>query len=195
MKDTTGQGGLAGPGDSGPLRRSVPVDTIKSAGQHMDVTAAPEEAAALARFLGLASIEMLKARYKVSRNGDHAAIKGTIEAEVHQICVVSLEPFPVTIREDVAMRFAPAVEVAATEARLAAQAEDGSIDLGDAVDADDFPEPIHDGRIDIGAATTEFLSLALPPYPRKPDIVFAGSGSVNERQSPFAVLARLKQDR
>lgn len=202
MKGTPGQGQVPGPADAGPLRRLVAVDTIKAAGQHMDVTLTGDEAARLAAFLGLASIERLQARYKVTRNGDHAAIRGTIEAEVHQICVVSLEPFPVVVREEVAMRFAPAQEVAAMEARLVAQAqggdqgaiEPGGIDLGHVNDADDFPEPIQDGRIDLGAATTEFLSLALPPYPRKPGVVFAEPANEPERQSPFAVLARLKRE-
>jgi uncharacterized metal-binding protein YceD (DUF177 family) len=193
MKGSSRHGDALEAREVSPLTRPVAVDSIKAAGQHMDVTLGEGEAASLAKFLGLASIERLKARYKVTRNGDHAAIKGTLEAEVHQICVVSLEPFPVKVREDVAMKFAPESEIEKMEARLLAQSEDSSIDLGNVIDADNFPEPVIDGRIDLGAATTEFLSLALPPYPRKPGVVFAEAESAGERQSPFAVLARLKQ--
>lgn len=195
MKDKPGQGAAANAVETGPLRRPVSVDSIKAAGQYMDVTLDADEAANLAKFLGLASIERLKARYKVTRNGDHAAIKGTVEADVHQICVVSLDAFPVSVRDDVAMRFAPVSEVEKMEARLLAQAEDATIDLGNVIDADNFPEPIMDGWIDLGAATTEFLSLALPPYPRRPGVVFEGSENAGERLSPFAVLARLKPDK
>lgn len=193
MKGSSHHGDASAAAEVSPLTRPVAVDSIKAAGQYMDVTLDTEEAAILAKFLGLASIERLKARYKVSRNGDHAAIRGTIEAELHQICVVSLEPFPVKLREDVAMKFAPAMEVEKMEARLLAQAEDDTVDLGSIIDVDNFPEPILDGRIDLGAATTEFLSLALPPYPRKPGVIFAEAESAGERQSPFAVLASLKQ--
>ena len=38
--------------------------------------------------------------------------------------------------------------------------------------AADEPEPLVDGVADLGAAATEFLLLAIDPYPRKPDAVF-----------------------
>ena len=38
--------------------------------------------------------------------------------------------------------------------------------------AEDPPEPIVNGAIDLGALAAEFLMLGLDPYPRKPGAVF-----------------------
>ena len=52
----------------------------------------------------------------------------------------------------------------------------------------DAPDPLIDGKIDIGALATEFVALGLDPYPRKPGVTFEppsdGPGSVK----PFSVL-------
>ena len=40
------------------------------------------------------------------------------------------------------------------------------------VAADDPPEVLHDGAVDLGAVATEFLLLGIDPYPRKPGAVF-----------------------
>jgi hypothetical protein len=49
------------------------------------------------------------------------------------------------------------------------------------------------GRIDLGGVITEFLALALDPYPRKPDVSF--QPAIEEKDpSPFAALAALKKN-
>ena len=59
---------------------------------------------------------------------------------------------------------------------------------------DDLPDPIVNGRIDIGAVTAEFLALGLDPYPRKPEVDFAYQED-SGRENPFAALARIKGDK
>ena len=59
--------------------------------------------------------------------------------------------------------------------------------------ADDPPDPLVNGAVDLAAVVAEFLALAVDPYPRKPGAVFSppvepgGQGS-----SPFAELEKLK---
>ena len=47
--------------------------------------------------------------------------------------------------------------------------------------------------VDVVAPVLEELSLMLDPYPRAPGVTFEAPGDdVKERDSPFAVLAKLK---
>ena len=59
----------------------------------------------------------------------------------------------------------------------------------------DPPDPIVDGRIDLGAIALEFLTLSLDLYPRKPGAEFADVqiGEADDAaDSPFAALQRFK---
>jgi hypothetical protein len=60
----------------------------------------------------------------------------------------------------------------------------------------DPPDPIVNGRIDLGALASEFLALGLDPYPRKPGVEFKSltEDADDARPSPFAVLGKLKKD-
>ena len=57
------------------------------------------------------------------------------------------------------------------------------------------PEPILDGKIDLGDLTAQYLSLSLDPYPKAPGAVWAeGEGpeeSSTLRKNPFAVRFRI----
>ena len=62
------------------------------------------------------------------------------------------------------------------------------------LDAEDPPEPVVDGGVDIGEVVTEHLALALDPYPRREGArmrVGDWAGSEGD-SSPFAVLKSLK---
>ena len=57
-------------------------------------------------------------------------------------------------------------------------------------DAEDEPDPLIDGRIDLGELAAEFVALGLDPYPRKPGVEFeAPERTETKRTSPFASLA------
>ena len=60
------------------------------------------------------------------------------------------------------------------------------------LDDDDEPDPIVDGKIDLGALAAEFLALGLDPYPRKPGAEFAAPVAEEDDDSPFAPLTELK---
>ena len=59
------------------------------------------------------------------------------------------------------------------------------------MDGEDPPDPIVDGRIDLGALAVEFLALALDPYPRKPGAEFTPPPEEAPPDSPFDALPEM----
>ncbi len=164
-----------------PLSRPLLIDAIPGAGVDVTVEATPEERARLARDYNLASIDRLVGTYRVEKRGRTVHVTGSVRAAVMQVCVVSLEPFEAQVDEPVAIRFAEPVAPGREE-------EGGEHEVQ--IDA---PDPIVNGRIDLGGVTAEFLALGLDPYPRKPGVDFAwGEGEAGD-ESPFAALAGLKR--
>jgi uncharacterized metal-binding protein YceD (DUF177 family) len=181
---------MTGEARAGGFGHPVRVETIRQRGS--DVIVAPDERQrhAIAAALDIASLERLEGRYVLSRNGDEVRLDGRIVAALHQLCVVTLDPFPVTLDVPVSLGFAPAADAPSSR-----QSDSGDeIDIEFALDGDDPPEPIVDGVIDLGAMTVEFLSLALDPYPRKPGASFDRPAPADATESPFAALAKLKRD-
>ncbi|MEJ1938866.1 hypothetical protein WDZ92_52380, partial [Nostoc sp. NIES-2111] len=143
-----------------------------------------DERKALAAELGIPSVDALAASYLVRPRSRGASVTGSVKATVHQTDVVTLEPIEVQIEEPVDLRFS----------RDVPEYQPGESHEGTA-DQPDPPDPIVNGRIDLGAVTAEFLALGLDPYPKAPGSGFhdhiedAGDGS------PFAALARLRADK
>ncbi len=167
--------------DASPFTHPVLVASLPEAGATFRLT--PDEAvrAALARDFDIPAIPELTAR--VTLVPDHQGgvrVEGHVDAVVRQICVATLEPFDAPVSEDIAMHFVPADRL--PDVQPGAEIEVGSEDL---------PDPLIDGRVDIGAVVAEFLALGLDPYPRKPDAEFTPLLEDAEPESPFAVLKKL----
>lgn len=176
-----------------PFSHPVRVESIKPRGTHVVVTAAGEMLTRIAEALDLPSLEALEARYELSRNGERVKLEGEITAELHQTCIVTLDPFPVRLKLPVKLDFLPEAEALAAAEREQARDEKGEIDLEIRLNEQDPPEPIVDGVIDLGAITVEFFALGLDPYPRKPGASFDTALGATKEESPFAVLAKLKR--
>jgi len=171
-----------------PFSRVIRVDTLPKDGETVTIEASPSEREALAAFLGLPSIEALSATLMVKRAAKGGArVIGTVHGELTQTCVVTLEPFPAAVEEEVDVRFAPRDED--REARRPAD-EPEAFSMTD----DDEPDPIVDGKIDLGALAAEFFALGLDPYPRKPGVEFVQSSEPEAEATPFAVLRGAKKD-
>ena len=54
---------------------------------------------------------------------------------------------------------------------------------------EDDPDPVVDGKIDLGALAAEFFALGLDPYPRKPGAEFVAPVAQAPPDSPFTALA------
>lgn len=173
-----------------PLHHPIRVESITL--RPVAVEIAPEQDAlpAIATYLGVASVEALKASYSLSRNGERVKLEGMIKASLHQTCVVTLEPFPVELNVPVKLDFAPEAEIAA----MAKPSEDDEIDIEVLLNEEEPPEPIVDGMIDLGTVTLEFLALSLDPYPRKPGVAFSEPAPETPAESPFAALLQLKRE-
>lgn len=150
-------------------------------------TATAEELIELARELDIPACERLCVTYEIRpvANG-HYRFAGTLEAELTQACVVTLEPVPARLSETFAVELAPAAELADEEPVL------GDREVSSVPDT----EPIEDGRIEVGTMVFGILSAALPPYPRKEGVEFdwvdPKIAADPDAASPFAALAKLK---
>jgi len=166
--------------EAGPLSRVVRIDALPREGETVTIEASPAERQALAALNGLPAIASLTATLRVEPAGSGGArVTGAVHGELTQTCVVSLEPFEATVDEDIDVRFAPVDEEAAGAAR------EITLSLAD----EDDPDPVIDGRIDLGALVAEFFALGLDPYPRKPGVEFVAPPDEAPPASPFAALA------
>jgi uncharacterized metal-binding protein YceD (DUF177 family) len=166
----------------GIFSRPVKVDALPRDGLVQSLEATPAERAVVAGQYDVVDIAELKASFLLERAGKEVRVSGEVHAEVTRTCVVSLESFPVTIDEPVDVRFAPP-----TDERARGRKEVETVDL----DMVDPPDPIVDGKIDLGALATEFFALALDPYPRKPGAEFTPPPDAAPPESPFVVLAEI----
>jgi uncharacterized metal-binding protein YceD (DUF177 family) len=166
-----------------PFSRVARVDALPREGQAVTIEAAPAEREALASHYHLPAIAALTATLRLEPQGRGGArVTGVVHGELTQICVVSLEPFPATVDEAVDVRFAPQT---AADSRPPGLKETQTFSLAD----EDEPDPVIDGKIDLGALTAEFFALGLDPYPRKPGAMFERSTKTEPTDSPFSALA------
>jgi hypothetical protein len=170
-----------------PLSRRLAVSDVPPEGLDVAISATPDECAALASLNGLPAVHALQAELRAQRwRGDGLKIDGELRASVRQTCVATLEEFDSQIVEPIHMRFAPSPEEAPRSRRRNAEPVEIALD-------EDPPDPLIGGAVDLGAVASEFLTLALDPYPRKPGVHFVEpTGDGAEVVSPFAALGRLK---
>lgn len=209
MSKEPAKGKAPAPAAAPPFSRPFTVEELlRRPDEPVKIAAEPAERAALAAADSIPAVGALSAEFKVAREGKNIRVRGEVRATVTQECVVTLENFDTDLVEDVDVRFAAAPAPAAPEPkggermsrRRAAQAEMERHATPAPVfpqhEEDDPPDPIVDGRIDLGALAAEFMALALDPYPRKPGAQFAPVEVASERDpSPFAGLAQLKKDK
>lgn len=146
------------------------------------------EAAALARYLGLLSLGSVVFEGTLAPRGAEGwSLTGRLTATAEQACVVSLEPVVEAIDARIERQYRPPEPGDAVETL-----EIGPDDL-------DAPEPLA-GDIDLAGVITEALSLALAPYPRRPEVAFEGHVHAppgvrpltDAAMNPFAELAELR---
>jgi uncharacterized metal-binding protein YceD (DUF177 family) len=118
------------------------------------IVAKPAERDALTRRFQLLSLDRLEADVVLERlDRGFVRLTASLRAEVVQECIVTLEPVPARIAEDFTVLYGAAE--AARDLVLDSEAEP--------------VEPLEGGRIDIGEAVAQQLSLSLDPFPRAPE--------------------------
>jgi uncharacterized metal-binding protein YceD (DUF177 family) len=161
-----------------PWNVPVTAEKIPDGGLHFAIEAPAETRAALAKLAGVRELSQLSALFDLTRRGARVHVAGQVKALVGQNCVVTLDPIQREVDEAVDLVFAPPTAAGAEP--------DGKID-------DDPPEPLIDGKLDLGAIAAEFLILGIDPYPRKSDAEFAPPHVDDEGAHPFAALEALKK--
>jgi hypothetical protein len=167
-----------------PWSLRVATADIPQAGRRFELDADEKTRAAVAALTGVRAVARLQAQFEVRRHGaDGLHVTGTVSAIVGQTCVVSLEPIESEIEEHVDLLFVP---------RAVSQEVSG--DAASVAGSEDGPEPLLDGRIDLGVIATEFLVLGIDPHPRKPGVIFEPPAIEDDpAEHPFAALAALKK--
>lgn len=174
------------PSGKPPWSAPVALHDVPETGRHVDLAADANTRAALAAAMGLRELPRLEASFDVSRHGrDGLHVVGRVSATVGQTCVVTLDPIDNAIEEAIDLTFVTAPPPAGSD-------HDGSRSR---VAADDAPEPLVGGVVDLGVIATEFLTLGIEPYPRKPGAEFTAPAAADDTAKPFAALAALKKDR
>jgi uncharacterized metal-binding protein YceD (DUF177 family) len=173
------------------LSRPVRLDEPGALDRDYRIEATPDERAALARRFDLRALESLRARVRLEEAAEGGALvrlDAALEAAVVQTCVVTLEPVPAHITATFRRLYDPQGMPAA---------EPGEEEFL-ALDADEPPEPLAGGLLDLGEAVAEQLALELDPFPRAPGVDFHGfatesldSGEKPAPDGPFAGLAKL----
>jgi len=163
------------------LSRPLAVDKISAGGIEENLRADEKERTRLAKRFGLLALKDLQANLSVTPARGHMfAVKGRMEADVVQQCVVTLEPLHAHIHQDIDVLFAPPEMLEAGPGAPHADMDE------------EETEAIVDGIIDLGELIAQHLGIALDPYPRKPGLAYVeaeyGSG---EKVNPFAKLRGL----
>ena len=168
-----------------PFSHPIEVHRVPPGGLDLTLTANEAERSGLAEQFGLLAVRSLSAELSLRpwrKSG--LRVSGTVRAEVEQACVVTLEPVSQTIEEEIEVNFLP-------ESEIETPGREVDIDPDD-----DTPEPFTGSAVDLGALVSEYLSLGIDPYPRKPGVAFEPVAddvpeSDGTAESPFAALAGL----
>jgi uncharacterized metal-binding protein YceD (DUF177 family) len=132
----------------------VVVDPWPSGGIELTLEATPEECRMLAERFDLVRVEGLVGHARLDRcdEGGRIRLRGRLEAQVVQSCVVSLEEVCSTVDEAFECNFA----------------RPGTGVPGDLAWDEDV-EPLEGTELDVGEVFAQQLALALDPYPRAAD--------------------------
>lgn len=171
---------MSGP-DAPPWSVPIRIHDIRS-GLQRRLEADAATRARIVRALDLRSLDRLEAEVSVTPQAQGWEISGQINADLAQICGLTLEALPAEIRARFSVRAAELTDPEEVPREIV-------IDL----DETDPPDLIEDGVIDLGAYVVEHLALELDPFPRKPGAEFEPPAAAEE-PSPFAVLSRLKPE-
>jgi Large ribosomal RNA subunit accumulation protein YceD len=152
------------------------------------------ECAAIAEALGIPGCRSLTARYSIAAlNRGRYRLSGEIAAVLVQNCVVTLEPFDQPLNAPFEIEFWPADQLMSE-----GFAPESSREIEVDPLAGEDPEPIINGRLEIGPLLYQFLAAAIDPFPRHPDAELerteADAPDRGRAEHPFAALHQLKRD-
>lgn len=192
--------------DSTEFSRLVSIEDLNPGLVERHYEANEAECASLAERFGITAVRNLEADAVLRRKGrnDLIRLEGRFTAEVVQPCVVTLEPVTEAVEESFELRFTLDPRKAQGESETS-----GAPDVVIDPEAEDPPELVDPGGIDVGEVIAQQLSVAINPYPRLPgatleqEVLSAGPDAAKAegteaeeekpaKENPFAVLKTLK---
>ncbi len=160
--------------------REIEIARVPVGGRPFAIAAEPAERVALARRLGLERLDRLRAEGTVARTPGEPllTLTGRLEAEVTQLCVVTLEPVANRVEAELHRVFALGRQPQGEEIVIDPLREE--------------PEPLEGETLDLGEIVAEELALALDPYPHAPGARLADTEPEDESEpaltTPFAIV-------
>ncbi|MCJ8519261.1 uncharacterized metal-binding protein YceD (DUF177 family) [Pseudorhizobium tarimense] len=176
-----------------PFSYPVKVGNISANAVTVHVEADPTELKGLAELWKVLAVHSLKSEMQLSRwKKDGVRIKGRVEAEIEQACVVTLEPVTSKIDETFEQVFVP------EGSKLARIVLSDTAEMVLDPEGPDAPETFEGDTIDAGEVVAEAVALAIDPYPRKEGIgledhLESDPSQEAARPSPFAALKDWKK--
>lgn len=176
----TGAGGLPG------FTYVVARDDVSDDGLDVTLEAKTDARELLAQRFGLLTLDELKARLLIEpwrKKG--IKVSGTLDADLEQSCIVTLDPVPAKLSTDFTLLYLP-------------EDVSGRRAMEVAVDplAEEPPDPLPIEGVDLGEAVAEQLALVLDPYPRAEGAELAATESLEsgsgKKPNPFEILKNLK---
>jgi uncharacterized metal-binding protein YceD (DUF177 family) len=175
--------------------RRLAIDPWPGHAVSIEVSADPAERQALAERFGLLAVGSLRGHGRLERGSEpgELVLRGWLEADVVQECVISLEPVPTRLRQRIERRYRP---IEASGSRWQHLQPHGMEELAD---DEEEVEPVVGGVVDLGEAFAEELGLALDPYPRAAGASLDADalaphvnvGPEHGASTPFAALPQL----
>ncbi len=150
----------------------ISLDDLGKQEKRYRLSATADERAKIAKRLETPSVEKLEGDMQVRATRTVVYVAGSLSASLTRECVASLEPMGEEVSEAFELEFS----------RLAPADEIDPFDL-------EAPEAIEGDVLDLGELLVQQLSLAMTPFPRKPDAEsLADAYAPHENISPFAAL-------
>ena len=177
-----------------PWQEPWAIDGLDRERVKFTITPDKDKYESIVKFLDLASLQEFSCDLDIVRKGGQhiVHITGRIKATLEQVCVQSLEPVPTSIDEEFEAHFADREEaVPFSKAKKELFSKYGVDDMP-ILEEEEDPEPIKNGKIDLGVLAIQYLSLSLDPYPRReglesqfgePETI-----QIGEAGNPFAAL-------
>ena len=159
------------------MTRIVEVRALSQKPKNMEWEATSDELDAIAKRLNVVEVKDLKVSLQIEKK-NLIKVSGQFTAHIVQRCVVTMEPIEEKI-SDVFEDFFGEHKRHALPVDIDMEAQD--------------VEAVENGRIDVGELVLQYLVLGVNPYPRKQGVQEVEVLEENEKENPFAVLAKLKK--
>lgn len=167
------------------LMLTVNVTKLNTKGRDLEFTAQPDDLQKLAVEMKVAEMKDMTVLLHVEKAARGINVSGRLTATAVQPCVVTLEPVTQQINVPIDRLFLPA----RMRVDDPAPGSESFVDLS----GDDLPDYYEDEVIDLTPLVLETLGMEIDLYPRAPDAKIPLDDASDEKENPFAVLAKLKK--